>query len=66
MSTYGLKYEMEHKLIRKLEKAGAISFETALSEEDAKLDEHEKFWLGYFAGIFLGKIKKTEDHLYYI
>jgi len=66
MSTYGLQYEMEHKLVRKFEKAGATSIETALSEEDANLNEHEKFWLGYFAGIFLGKIKKTDDHLYYI
>jgi len=57
---------MEHKLVRKFEKAGATSIETALSEEDANLNEHEKFWLGYFAGIFLGKIKKTDDHLYYI
>ena len=66
MSAYGLQFEMEHKLVRKFKKAGATSFETALSEEDANLNVHEQFWLGYFAGIFLGKIKKTQNHRYYV
>jgi hypothetical protein len=57
---------MEHKIVRKFEKAGATSFETAVSEEDAHLNTHEQFWLGYFAGIFLGKIKKTQNHRYYV
>jgi hypothetical protein len=66
MSAYGLQFEMENKLVRKFEKAGATSFETAISEEDANLDSHEQFWLDYFAGIFLGKIKKTQNHRYYV
>ncbi|MFZ7136825.1 MAG: hypothetical protein ACOWW1_00175 [archaeon] len=66
MSAYGLQFEMEHKIVRKFEKAGATSFETAVSEEDAHLNTHEQFWLGYFAGIFLGKIKKTQNHRYYV
>ena len=66
MSAYGLQFEMEHKLVRKFKKAGATSFETALSEEDANLNVHEQFWLDYFAGIFLGKIKKTQNHRSYV
>ena len=34
--------------------------------EEAKLNEQEECWLHYFAGAFLGKIKKTANHLYYI
>jgi len=26
----------------------------------------EQAWLNFFAGAFLGKIKKTEDHRYYV
>ena len=66
MSAYGLQFEMEHKIVRKFKKAGATSFETAVSEEQANLNTHEQFWLDYFAGIFLGKIKKTQNHRYYV
>jgi len=57
---------MQHKIARKLEKAGATSIEKAITFEDAKLNEQEEYWLDYFAGVFLGKIKKTKNHLYYI
>jgi hypothetical protein len=57
---------MERQLIRKFEKAGAISEETAITIKDANLDFSEYCWLSYFAGTFLGKIKKTEDQRYYI
>ncbi len=40
--------------------------ETAVSEEDAKLDVHEQFWLEYFNGIFFEKIKKKQNHMYYM
>ena len=40
--------------------------ETAVSEEDAKLDVHEQFWLEYFNGIFFEKIKKKQNHMYYV
>ena len=66
MSTYGLEFEMQHKIARKLEKAGATSIEKAITFEDAKLNEQEEYWLDYFAGVFLGKIKKTKNNLYYI
>ena len=57
---------MQNKLIRKFEKAGATSKEKAVTFEEAKLDLSEQYWLDYFAGVFLGKIKKTEKHRYYI
>jgi len=52
--------------MRKFEKAGATSEENAVTFEEANLDEQEQYWLDYFAGSFLGSIKKTSDHRYYI
>jgi hypothetical protein len=63
---YGTEFVMENRLIRKFEKAGATSKERAVTFQEAKLDIKEQYWLEYFAGVFLGKIKKTENHLYYI
>jgi hypothetical protein len=57
---------MQDRLVRKLEKAGAISVEKAVTFEEANFDEQEQYWLNYFAGVFLGKIKKTENNRYYI
>jgi len=57
---------MHHKIISKIEKAGATSKEKAVTIEEAELDLQEQEWLGYFAGIFLGEIKKTEDKRYYV
>jgi hypothetical protein len=62
----GIQFEMQNRLVRKLEKAGATSVEKAVTFEDAKLDMQEQYWLDYFAGIFLGKIKKTKDKKYYL
>ena len=62
----GIQFKMQNKLIRKFEKAGATSKEKAVTFEEAKLDITEQYWLGYFAGVFLGKIKKTENHRYYV
>lgn len=63
---FGLEFEMQHRLVRKLEKAGADSIENAVTFEEAKLDDQEEYWLDYFAGVFLGKIKKTKNNLYYV
>lgn len=52
--------------MRKFEKAGATSEENAVTFEEANLDIQEQYWLDYFAGSFLGSIKKTNDHRYYI
>ncbi|MDG6222153.1 MAG: hypothetical protein IAX21_08670 [Candidatus Bathyarchaeota archaeon] len=57
---------MQHRLIRKLEKAGATSVETAVTFQEANLDDQEEYWLSYFAGSFLGKIKKTQNRHYYV
>jgi hypothetical protein len=62
----GLQFKMEHKIIDKLKKVGATSIENAVTCEEAHLNPQEKYWLGYFAGIFLGKIKKTKSHKYYV
>lgn len=66
MSLSGVQYKMEQKLVRKLEKAGATSIEKAVTFMDAKLDYQEQHWLEYFAGAFLGRIKKTRNHMYYL
>ena len=66
MSVYGIQFVMQERLVRKLEKAGATSAENAVTFEEAKLNEQEHYWLDYFAGAFLGKIKKTENNRYFI
>jgi len=66
MSMSGIQFKMQQQLIRKFIKAGATSKEKAVTIGEAKLDEQEQYWLSYFAGVFLGKIKRTEDHRYYV
>jgi hypothetical protein len=62
----GIQFKMHQKIIHKFEKVGATSIEKAVTFEEADLDLQEQYWLSYFAGIFLGRIKKTEDHRYYL
>ena len=57
---------MQYKILNKLRKAGALSKDSAVTIGEAELDMQEQMWLDYFAGAFLGKIKKTEDQRYYI
>lgn len=57
----GLQFKMRYRIICKLEEAGATSREKAVAIEDAGLDIQEQRWLRYFAGAFLGRIKKTKD-----
>ena len=66
MSMAGIQFKMEQKLIRKFMQAGATSEEKAVTFEEAKLDMEEYCWLDYFAGTFLGSIKKTRNHRYYL
>jgi len=66
LSLSGIQFKMRYRIVSKIEKAGATSKEKAVTIEEANLDSKEKQWLGYFAGVFLGKIKKTEDQRYYI
>jgi len=44
----------------------AAPMECSVTVEEAGLDLQERGWLPYFAGVFLGRIKKTEDNRYYI
>ncbi|UCC58140.1 MAG: hypothetical protein JSW14_07255 [Candidatus Bathyarchaeum sp.] len=66
MVMYDVQFAIHQRLIHKLRKAGATSEEKAATFEEADLDLQEQYWLNYFAGVFLGRIKKTEDHRYYI
>jgi len=66
LSMSGIQYKMQQRLIRKFERAGATSEEKAVTFVEANLDVQEQYWLDYFAGEFLGNIKKTSDHRYYI
>jgi hypothetical protein len=66
LSLSGIHFKIKQRLIYKFKKAGATSREKAVTMENANLDMEERYWLNYFAGEFLGKIKKTEDHRYYI
>ena len=66
MSMSGIQFKMRQRLIHKFRAAGATSLEKAVTFHEAKLDLQEQYWLNYFAGIFLGKIKKTNDNRYYI
>jgi hypothetical protein len=66
LSLSGIQFKMEQRLIRKFRLAGATSKENAVTFKEAKLDMQEYCWLEYFAGIFLGRIKKTRAHRYYL
>lgn len=66
MSLSGFQFKMRYKILNKLRKAGAVSKDSAVTIGEAELDYQEQMWLDYFAGSFLGKIKKTEDRRYYI
>ena len=62
----GIQFKMEQQLVRKFMQAGATSKERAVTVEEAKLDLSECCWIDYFAGNFLGRIKKTREHRYYL
>ena len=66
LSLSGFQFKMHYKILNKLRKAGAVSEDKAVTIGEADLDYQEQMWLDYFAGVFLGKIKKTEDRRYYI
>jgi len=66
LSLSGIQFKMHQRIIYKIEKAGATSWEKAVTIEQANLDMQEELWLDYFAGDFLGKIKKTIDKRFYI
>jgi hypothetical protein len=66
LSLSGFQFKMRFKILSKLRKAGAVSEANAVTIREAALDYQEQMWLDYFAGVFLGKIKKTDDRRYYV
>ena len=66
MSLYGLQFKMQHRIVNRLKKAGATSIQKAVTIYEAELDLQEQQWLNYFAGSFLGEVKKTEDKRYFV
>ena len=62
----GIQFKMRQRIVRKFQKAGANSIDTAVTFEEANLNDQEEYQLSYFAGSFLGKIKKTPNRLYYV
>jgi hypothetical protein len=66
LSLSGTQFKMRYKIFNKLKKAGAISKKKAVTFREANFDYPEQMWLDYFAGSFLGRIKKTEDNRYYV
>jgi hypothetical protein len=62
----GIQFKMRQRIVNKLEKAGAISIQKAVTIEKAKLDLREQLWLPYFAGAFMGEVKKTKHQRYYV
>jgi hypothetical protein len=51
-------------ILAKLDKAGALSKETAVTLDKANLNWQEREWLVYLVG-GMERIQKTEDGLYY-
>ena len=66
LSLSGFQFKMHYKILHKLRKAGAISKDNAVTSGEAEFDRQEEMWLDYFAGEFLGRIKKTQDRRYYV
>jgi len=66
LSLLGFQFKIHYKILYKLRKAGATSKDSTVTIREADLDSKEQMWLDYFAGAFIGKIKKTEDRRYYI
>ena len=66
MAMSGIQFKMHQKIIHKFRKVGATSEERAVTFQEADLNLQEQYWLDYFAGVFLGRIKKTGDNRYYI
>ena len=65
MAMSGIQYKMQQRIIHKLEKAGATSKDKAVTINEASMNMVEESWLHYFAGDYLGQIRKTENHRYY-
>jgi len=65
LTIFGIESKMRQRIIRKFEKVGAISKNTAVKFNATNLDLQEQYWLPYFGGSFIASIKKTDGQLYY-
>ena len=61
----GFQFKMEQRIIHKLKRVGATSIEKAVTIEEASMDITEESWVNYFAGEYLGKIRKNGNDRYY-
>lgn len=66
MNLSGIQFKMGHRIVSKLEKAGATSMQKAVTIEEARFDLQEIEWLCYVAGGFFSTVKKTKDQRYYV
>ena len=66
MSLSGVQFKMRHRIVGKLEKAGATSMQKAVTIEEAMFDLQEQGWLSYIAGGVFSKVKKTRHQRYYV
>jgi len=66
LSLSGVQFIMRHRIVGKLEKAGATSMQKAVTIEEARFDLQEQRWLGYVAGGFFSQVKKTKHQRYYV
>ena len=65
MAMSGIQFKMEQRIVHKLKKVGATSIEKAVTIEEANMDITEESWVNYFAGDYLGKIRKNGNYRYY-
>ncbi len=65
MENMSIVYNIQDRIVEKLEANKAVSFETAITAAEADLDDEEKSWLSYVAGGLFSKVKKTKDKRYY-
>jgi len=66
LSGAALVYKMRYLIIEKLKEAGAFSFETAVTPEEANLTIPECRWLTYLSGGMVSRIRKTRKGQYYV
>jgi hypothetical protein len=57
---------MQHRIVFKLEVAGATSEERAVTIEKADFTPEEQQWLAYVTRGFDSRVRKTRDKRYYL
>ena len=62
----GKSEKILHVLIRKLKRAGVMSYLNAVSAEEVGLSDNEVGWLDIFSQSWNSKIGKTKNNKYYV